>query len=106
MDLKKNLGKRIQELRKNQCITQEKLAEQISIDITSLSKIETGRNYPQPETLEKIALALSVDIEDLFKFKHNLTKEDYVKLIYKNIDLVKNNEEKLKFIYIVSSSLV
>lgn len=106
MDLKKNLGKRIQELRKNQGITQEKLAEQISIDITSLSKIETGRNYPQPETLEKIALALSVDIEDLFKFRNNLTKDDYCKLIYKNIDLLKNNEEKLKFIYIVSSSLV
>lgn len=106
MDLKKNLGKRIQELRKNQGITQEKLAEQISIDITSLSKIETGRNYPQPETLEKIALALSVDIEDLFKFKNNLTKEDYIKLIYKNIELLKNNEEKLKFLYIVSSSLV
>ncbi len=106
MDLKKKLGKRIQELRKNQGITQEKLAEQISIDITSLSKIETGRNYPQPETLEKIALALSVDIEDLFKFKNNLTKEDYIKLIYKNIELLKNNEEKLKFLYIVSSSLV
>lgn len=106
MNLKQNLGKRIQELRKAQGITQEKLAEQISIDITSLSKIETGRNYPQPETLEKIALALSVDIDDLFKFKNNLTKEDYIKLINKNIDLVKNNEEKLKFLYIVSSSLV
>ncbi len=106
MNLKQNLGRRIQELRKAQNMTQEKLAEKISMDITSLSKIETGRNYPQPETLEKIAFALSVDIENLFKFKNNLTKEDYINNIYKNIDFIKNNEEKLKFLYIVSSSLV
>ena len=106
MNLKQNLGRRIQELRKAQNMTQEKLAEKISMDITSLSKIETDRNYPQPETLEKIAFALSVDIENLFKFKNNLTKEDYINNIYKNIDFIKNNEEKLKFLYIVSSSLV
>ncbi len=45
-NLKIKLGKRIKDLRKAKNITQEKLAEMINMDITSLSKIETGRNYP------------------------------------------------------------
>lgn len=106
MNLKQKLGKRIQEIRKSQNITQEKLAEKINMDITSLSKIETGRNYPQPETLEKIALALSVDIERLFFFRNKLSKDDYVSAIYNNVDFIKNNEEKLKFLYSVTNSLV
>lgn len=106
MNLKKKLGKRIQELRKFQHITQEKLAEKINMDITSLSKIETGRNYPQPDTLEKIAMALSVDVESLFLFKKDFTKEGYLEAINKNIDLIKNSEEKLKFLHAVTSALV
>ena len=39
MNLKNQLGKRIQDLRKAQKLTQEMLAEKINIDITSLSKI-------------------------------------------------------------------
>ena len=65
-NLKIKLGQRIKSLRKNSNITQETLAELINMDITSLSKIETGRNYPQPETIEKIANALNVDIAQLF----------------------------------------
>ena len=45
-NLKIKLGQRIKSLRKNLNITQETLAELINMDITSLSKIETGRNYP------------------------------------------------------------
>ena len=58
-NLKIKLGQRIKSLRKNLNITQETLAELINMDITSLSKIETGRNYPQPETIEKIAIKFS-----------------------------------------------
>ena len=46
MDPKKILGKKIQTYRKLRQITQEKLAETIGIETISLSKIETGRNYP------------------------------------------------------------
>lgn len=55
-NLKIKLGQRIKSLRKNLNITQETLAELINMDITSLSKIETGRNYPQPETIEKLQM--------------------------------------------------
>lgn len=106
MNLKNHLGKRIQDLRKSQKLTQEKLAEKINIDITSLSKIETGRNYPQPETLTKIATALGVDLNQLFEFEENLTATDYVNAINKNIDFIKSNDEKLKLLYKISCTLV
>lgn len=106
MNLKNQLGKRIQDLRKAQNFTQERLAEKINIDITSLSKIETGRNYPQPETLEKIANALGIEISQLFVFSENLSKSGYVDAINRNIDFIKNDDEKLKLLYKISCTLV
>ena len=106
MNLKNQLGKRIQDLRKAQKLTQEMLAEKINIDITSLSKIETGRNYPQPETLCKIANALGVELNQLFLFEENFSAKDYVEAIYKNVDFIKNNDEKLKLLYKISCTLI
>ena len=105
-NLKIKLGQRIKSLRKNLNITQETLAELINMDITSLSKIETGRNYPQPETIEKIANALNVDISQLFSFQELNTKEDYISAINKNISHIENNEEKLKLLYKISTDLI
>ena len=104
--LKTKLGQRIKYLRKSKNITQEKLAEITNMDITSLSKIETGRNYPQPETLEKIANALGIEISQLFVFSENLSKSGYIDAINRNIDFIKNDDEKLKLLYKISCALV
>jgi len=105
-NLKIRLGRRIKDLRKSKNITQEKLAEIISMDITSLSKIETGRNYPQPETVEKLANALGVSIDKLFLFKDDFSKEEYLNEINNNIKFISNDINKLKILYSVSSSLI
>ena len=105
-NLKTKLGRRIKNLRKDRNITQEQLAEMINMDITSLSKIETGRNYPQSETLERISDALNVDVDKLFQFNNRLCPKDYVDGINKNIRDLYNNEEKLKILYCVSSALI
>lgn len=68
MSLKHDLGKRIQEIRKQKKITQEKFAEIIGIDPKNISRIETGINYPSSETITAIAKALDVDIYQLFVF--------------------------------------
>ncbi len=67
-DLKKLLGKRIQNLRKSKNITQERLAELIGIEPPSLSYIETGKYYPSVETLQKIAKILEVQPWELYYF--------------------------------------
>lgn len=97
-NLKTKLGKRIKSLRKSRNITQERLAEIINMDITSLSKIETGRNYPQPETLEKISKALNLDISRMFIFKTPATNQDYVETIKQNIQAMENDTQKLEML--------
>ena len=105
-NLKSKLGLRIKYLRKSQNITQEKLAELINMDITSLSKIETGRNYPQPDTLEKISNALGVEVFNLFTFAENLSTKDYFDGINKNLQILKDNEEKMKLLYKITLDLI
>ena len=51
MDIKKLLGKKIKEIRKNKNFTQEKMAELIGIETASLSNIENGKYYPTAENL-------------------------------------------------------
>jgi len=51
MQLKKQLGKKIQLIRKSRNLTQDELAEKIGIDTKSVSKIENGISYPEAETL-------------------------------------------------------
>lgn len=92
MDNKKLLGKRIKELRKKSGLTQEKLAELIDIETTSLSGIESGRHFPSLPTLEKIAVNLKVELVHLFDFQHhqpiNILKMD----IINNIDKLSDSE--------------
>ena len=105
-ELKLKLGKRIQNLRKSQKITQEKFSENIGIDIASLSKIETGRNYPSPETLEKIAAALKLEPKDLFNFNSLVDADDLMAKIHDNLEHIKEDKEKLQFVCIVTNELV
>lgn len=68
MQLKKQFGKRVQQLRHAKKITQEELAEQVGVSIESISNIERGIHGPGFETLEKIMAALEVPAKTLFEF--------------------------------------
>lgn len=59
-ELKKILGKRIKFFRKKQGLSQTQLAELVNIEMKSLSRIESGHNYPQCENLVAIARVLKV----------------------------------------------
>lgn len=66
----------IKEVIKSRGYTVTSLAEKIGMTQVSLSRIINGN--PTVETLEKIALALGVDVKDLFKS----TKEKNTETIY------------------------
>lgn len=68
-DIKKQLGSRIKELRKERNFTQEKFAELINIEPQSLSNIERGKFAPSIETLQKIANVLEVQPYELYLFE-------------------------------------
>lgn len=62
------LGRKIQRLRKEKDLTQEKLAERIGISTTWIGYIETGYRRPNLKMLYRIARALGVKVKDIFPF--------------------------------------
>ena len=94
MDLKILVGRRIQYFRKHAGLTQEQLAEIIGIDTVSLSKIETGRNYPTAENISKIAEILNVDVYE-FYMSDEISNESLLKEIYTGLEKISNDNKKL-----------
>ena len=68
-ELYEKIALRIKFLRKQQGLTQEKLAERAEISLDYLGKIEVNINRPGLVSLFKIAKALNVKIKDLFDFE-------------------------------------
>lgn len=103
-NVKQLLGLRIRELRKTKKLTQEQLAEIAKIEIPSLSNIENGKNYPNSETIEKIAKGLCVEIFELYIFEHFIepSKE---KMLYEINFLLNNDDKLLKTIYKITTNL-
>ena len=56
---------KLQELRKRKGMTQEELAQQLYVSRTAISKWESGRGYPNIDSLKQIAKLFSVTIDEL-----------------------------------------
>ena len=69
-NLKKRLGKRIQELRVKNGLKQATLAERVNLAHKSQSCIETGKNYPSAQVVEKYANVLNVDVAEILDIEH------------------------------------
>jgi len=65
------ISKKIHELRKSLKLTQSQFAELVHLSEDSIGKIERGVGIPTVETLDKIANALKVPIEDLMRTSRN-----------------------------------
>ncbi len=87
--ISKKLGQRIKELRESKNISQLKLAEELNMEASNLSKIERGIQIPKEESLIKLANALNVSIKDLFDYDHFIDKEELINkinLMLKSVD--------------------
>lgn len=103
MELKKNIGRRIKELRKAKRLSQEKLAELVDIEQNTLSYIETGNNFCTAETLEKIITALEIEPAELFDFGHQKTNDILLIEINK---MLKNTPEKIPEVYKIIKAII
>ena len=56
---------KLQNLRKQKGLTQEELAEALHVSRTAISKWESGRGYPNIDSLKEIAKYFSVTIDEL-----------------------------------------
>ena len=62
------LGRKVQKLRKEKGLTQEKLAEKVGVSTTWIGYIETGFRRPNLKMVYKIANVLGVKVKDIFPF--------------------------------------
>lgn len=58
-------NEKLQQLRKNKGLTQEELAQAIYVSRTAVSKWESGRGYPNIESLKELARFFSVTVDEL-----------------------------------------
>lgn len=65
--------KKLQELRKQKGLTQEELAEKLYVTRTAVSKWESGRGYPNIDSLKGIAKFFSISLDDLLSGDELLT---------------------------------
>ena len=66
-------NEKLQELRKQKGLTQEELAESLFVSRTTISKWESGRGYPNIDSLKAIAKFFSVTIDELLSSGEVLT---------------------------------
>lgn len=104
-EINKQLGKRIQYLRKQKGLSQEKFAEAISIATTSLSYIETGRGFMSLPTLLKMTEVLDIELYEIFQFVSIKTNDEMYNYLIKTINSIKNDTDKLKTVYSVLKNM-
>ena len=63
--MKMEFNEKLQLLRKQNNMTQEQLAEKLYVSRTAVSKWESGKGYPNIESLKSISRLFSVTIDDL-----------------------------------------
>lgn len=81
---------KLQELRKQRGLTQEELAEALFVSRTAVSKWESGRGYPNIESLKAISKFFSVSLDDLLSGEEvlSIAEEDHRKKENRFRDLV------------------
>ena len=93
--MKKLFGKRLRELRNQNGLTQEKVAEYIGI------KPENGLSFPKPENIVKLSEIFNVEIAELFQFSH---LNNYDTILETIIEKLKNDKEATIITYKVLKS--
>lgn len=68
MNICEKFGKNVKKYRAEAKISQEKLGELCDLHRTYISDIERGKRSISLNNIEKIALALNIDIQSLFIF--------------------------------------
>lgn len=101
MNIKKEIGRRIKEIRKSRGLSQEKLSEMVDIAQNTLSYIENGDNFFTAETLEKLISTLKIAPSELFEFGHFKNNDELIEEI--NIILNKNPEKIPEFYKILKA---
>ena len=92
-----NFGEKIQKLRNENKWTQEELAEKLYVSRTAVSKWESGKGYPNIDSLKEIAKIFNITIDELLsgeeiigiaKSENNTNIKKANNLIYGLLDVI------------------
>ena len=67
MEIQKAFGLKVQQLRKETGLSQEKFALSIDMDRTYLASVETGKRNISLRNIEKIANGFNITLSELFE---------------------------------------
>lgn len=105
-NIKKLLGAKISQIRKERGFSQIKFAEMLGLSTNALSIIETGNGFLTAETLEKILEKLNLEPDELFSFGGIKTNEELHSNILKNLETIKSDRTKLALVDTLLKSLL
>ncbi len=91
------IGIKIKEIRKRKKVSQERLAELVSMNTRSIIRIENRKNLPTLETLAKIAEVLEVSISDFFEASTPINKQEVIDNV--NMLMKKMDDKELQTFY-------
>jgi len=100
MNIKDLFGRKIKEYRKRRNLTQSQLAELVNVDNKHISCIESGKNFPSADLIERLAMSLGVEPKDLFEFYHLQESEDLKSDIISMLEKLNKEELSLAHKYL------
>lgn len=91
---RKALGHRIRILRKENHLTQQKLALMVNVERSYLAKLEAGTRNPSIDCLEKIAEGLGVTLSELL---HDVEREGRENPLFQEEETRASNKPRVNY---------
>jgi len=88
------VGDKIKQMREERGLSQKEVALNVDIDRGQYSRIETNKVEPTLSTLEKIAKAFDVNVEDFFKKKPPITVDCFEKSLVEKVKIIDELESE------------
>ena len=86
---------RIVALRKEKNLTQQALADKVSVHLTQIQRYESGAVQPTLDVIRRLAIALSVSADVLIFDKDERGPDDDLKLQFEAISRMSKDEKKI-----------
>jgi transcriptional regulator with XRE-family HTH domain len=100
-----NFHERLVSLRKERGLTQQALAELVSMHISQIRRYESGQSQPTLEAIRKLAVALSVSADMLLFEKDERGPDDELKLQFEAASRL-DPEEKRVILSVIESIIL
>ena len=92
-----DIGNKIKKIRESKGFSQKEVALNLNMNPSQYSKIENGKVDPQCSSIEKIAIALGVNLSDVFAQENNLENINSIdKSIIEKVQLIDQLDDKQK----------